>query len=619
MQLSAIDPTTSPLSAEQAALVNQLVGSLTPPQVAWLGGYLTGVAGFTQSLLGLMQPGLPGQLPAGQPMPVSDGAASLTVLFGTQTGNAEKLAKQVQRQAQAKGLSVQLKDMGQYRHPQLKQEKNLLIIVSTHGEGDPPDRVAELHGHLHGKRAPKLDGLNYSVLALGDRTYRHFCKIGKDFDEVLAKLGGTRLVPRTDCDVDYEDAAEAWIDSVLEAFATKVGNGAPAPQPGFGGFPAIGGLAAASPYNRKNPFQATLLERLILNDEGSAKQTLHVELSLEGSGLTFEPGDSLGIYPTNNPATVAHLIAAAKLDPSTVVTSHEGEGGPLSEILSRAYEITTLTPDVVAKYADLSGIAALKELTAEDRWDDLQDYLAGRDVADMLTDYPSELFANDLLEILRKIPPRLYSLANSLEAYPDEAHLCIAIVRYESHGRGREGVCSTFLHERVEEDGKVPVYVHSNNYFRLPENPSTPIVMIGPGTGVAPFRAFLQHREASGADGPNWLFFGEQHFHTDFLYQVEWQQWLKSGLLTKMHVAFSRDQDHKIYVQDRLRENGAELYQWLQNGAHLYVCGDESRMAHDVHAALIEIIAEQAKITHDDALEYMKTLQRDNRYLRDVY
>lgn len=623
MQISPLDPGTSPLSAEQSAAVNQLVASLTPVQVAWLGGYLSGVAGYTQSLAGLLSAGAPGAVPMPAAGAASGSAETITVLYGTQTGNCEKVAKELAAKAAEKGLTVDLKDMGSYRHQALKKEKFLLVIVSTHGEGDPPDRVMELHGVLHSNRAPKLKDLDFSVLALGDRTYQHYCKIGKDFDAKLEELGGSRIYDRVDCDVDYEDAADGWIDGVLAVLEDKAGASAPAGQPAPGGFPMLAGIGAAAPaaskYNKKNPFAARLLDKIQLNDEGSAKQTLHVELSLEDSGLQYLPGDSLGVFPTNNPDTVDLLLQTVKIDGDEQITMHNGEGGTIRDLLAHHVEINALTPDVVEKYAELGDIDDLRDLLKEDNFQQLHDYLHGRDVIDLLQEHPVELYANDLAECLRKLPPRLYSIASSLEAYPEEVHLCIAAVRYESHGREREGVCSTYFADRAPIDAEVPVYVHENNYFRLPDSQDTPIIMIGPGTGVAPFRAFLQHREMLEAEGDSWLFFGEQHFRTDFLYQAEWLQFLDTGVLTRMDVAFSRDQEEKVYVQHRMKERSAELYEWLEKGAHLYVCGDESRMAHDVHAALIDIIAQEGKKSADEADAYIKNLQKNNRYQRDVY
>ncbi len=621
MQISALDTTTSPLTAEQAALLNQLVASLSPTQVAWLGGYLSGVAGYTQSLLGLLQPGQNGMATAGtlpSPSAAASGAPEVTILFGSQTGNGEKVAKKLQSAALAKGLQATIQDMGSYRPTMLKQATCLLIIVSTHGEGDPPDRVRELHSFLYGKRAPKLDGVDYSVLALGDRTYRHYCKIGKDFDARLEELGAKRIHDRIDCDVDYEDAAQLWIDGVTALLARKAG---PAPAGAAPQGFALGAMAAAttSEYDRKNPFMAGLLERIVLTDEGSEKETLHVEISLEGSGLTYQPGDSLGVFPTNSPELVDAVLTASRLDGDATVTTHEGEGGNLRELLTQRYEIAQLTPDVIEKYANFGSISELQALMSEDRFDDLQSYLHGRDLVDLLQDYPLDMYPNDLVDILRKMTPRLYSLASSLEACPEEAHLCIAPVSYATYGRDRFGVCSSYFARRLEDDGKIPVYIHENNYFRLPEDPRADMIMVGPGTGVAPFRAFMQHREMLGHEGRNWLFFGEQHFRTDFLYQAEWLQWRASGLLTHLDAAFSRDQDHKIYVQHRLKERAGELYEWLQNGAHFYVCGDESRMAHDVHAALVEIVMEQGRLSAEAAEDYVNDLRRSNRYQRDVY
>ena len=594
-----MDTLTSPLTPDQIQKVEELTGTLRPDQIMWLSGYLAGVAG------GVASPAPSAQAPGGP---------ALTILYGSQTGNGEKLAEKLHAKAIEQGYRAHLKSMSDYKKNELKKEENLLLILSTHGEGDPPDTALDLHEFIHSKRAPSLEGLHYSVLALGDTSYEFFCKTGQDFDNQLKKLGATPLYERKDCDVDYEDDAEAWMDGALQAFAAVL-NVAPVSA-------SSARVAAAVPpqptWTKSNPFMASILERINLNGRGSEKETLHIELSLEDSGLTYQPGDSIGILPNNRPDLVFSLIELLGEDPESPVTIPDGEV-TLREALTRHYEITVLTRPVVQKYAALSEARELQDLLANGRNKDLMAWSDGRDLIDMLRAYPVKgLTGQALVDILRKLPPRLYSIASSLEAHPEEAHLTVSIVRYAQHGRDRYGVCSNYLGD-LEEDAQIPVYVHENRNFKLPSDPQAPVIMIGPGTGVAPFRAFIEEREARGASGPNWLFFGDQHFTTDFLYQTDLLKYHKDGILKRLDVAFSRDQEHKVYVQHRMKEQAQELFRWIDEGAYVYVCGDANRMAHDVHAALLAIIAEQGGKSTEDAEEFMRQMIKEKRYQRDTY
>ncbi len=595
-----LDTLTSPLTPEQIQKVEELTGALRPDQIMWLSGYLAGLAGG-----GGVAPDA-GHAPDGP---------SLTILYGSQTGNGEKLAEQLHAKALERGYRATLKSMAEYKKNELKKEENLLLILSTHGEGDPPDAALELHEFIHSKRAPQLKGVNYSVLALGDTSYEFFCKTGKDFDEQLKKLGATPLYERKDCDVDYEEDAANWMDGALEAFAAVL-EMAPA---GAASTPMPPAAPPPKPkWTKSHPFMAPVLERINLNGRGSEKQTLHMELSLEGSGLTYQPGDSLGILPNNRPDLVFALIELLGEDPETSVQTPDGEQ-TLREALTRHYEITVLTRPVIQRYAALCEARELQALLAEGRNKDLMAWSDGRDLIDLLKAYPvSGLTGQALVDILRKLPPRLYSIASSLEAHPEEAHITVSVVRYTQHGRDRFGVCSNYLGD-LDEDAEIPVYIHENRNFKLPSDPQAPLIMIGPGTGVAPFRAFIEEREAHGAGGPNWLFFGDQHFTTDFLYQTDLQRFHKDGVLTRLDVAFSRDQEHKVYVQHRMKERAQELFRWIDEGAFVYVCGDANRMAPDVHAALIEIIAEQGGKSPEDAGEVVKQMIKDKRYQRDTY
>ncbi|MDD1642674.1 MAG: assimilatory sulfite reductase (NADPH) flavoprotein subunit, partial [Methylococcaceae bacterium] len=477
----------------------------------------------------------------------------------------------------------------------------------------PPDNAKGIHEYLFSKRAPALKQAHFAVLGLGDSSYEFFCKTGIDFDRRLEELGATRIYHRVDCDVDFESTAEAWMDAVLNELATRVET---KPQSAGLSLPSFT-ASTSSIYSRKNPFPAVLLENIVLNGRGSIKETHHVELSLEGSGLSYEPGDALGIYPTNAPDVVDDLLQVLHFNGEEQVNV-DGKNINIHDVLFRHYEATTITRPMMQKYALLAKNKNLDQLLNDNHKKELNDYLYGREIVDLITDFPSEnLSPQAFVECLRKLPPRLYSIASSLKQHPGEVHLTVAAVRYQSHGRNRKGVGSTFLADRIGEETTIPVYIDRNNNFKLPADPSTPIIMIGPGTGIAPFRAFVEEREAIGASGKNWLFFGDQHFETDFLYQTEWLRYLKNGVLTRMNVAFSRDQTQKVYVQHLMAEHGKELYAWLQEGAYLYVCGDEKRMARDVHEALLKIVASERKMNHEE--EYIANLQKEKRYQRDVY
>lgn len=614
MQSPPLNDSACPLTPEQQAMINHLVGTLEPVQLAWIAGYLSAI-----NTLALQGAGQATAVPAAAGTAVN-GAAELTILFGSQTGNCEGVAKMAAERAAQRGINSNLKNMGTYKAAELKKEKLMMLIVSTHGEGDPPDSVEDLYDFINSKRAPKLGDLKYSVLALGDSSYENYCQIGVDFDKRFKKLGAESFRDRVDCDVDYDDDAEAWIDEALDKAAdfadTGDSNAAPTGMPTMP-FTFPGMAPAASKYNRKNPFPSEILENINISGCDSDKENRHVEMSLEGSGLVYVPGDSLGVFPTNCPVLVAEIIAAAKLKPDAVVQSASGEE-TLQDALLKTYEVTILTPKVIDGYAKFAG-KAIQSLLGDKNKTKQRKYIEGRELIDMILDYPPKIDAQGFTAVLRKLPHRLYSIASSYDAHPEEAHLLIATVRYETHGRQRKGVATTFYSDRVTEDTLVPSFIHENPNFRLPADPATPIIMIGPGTGVAPFRAFVEQREIDGATGKNWLFFGDRRFRTDFTYQTDWQRFRKDGILTRIDLAFSRDQDEKIYVQHRMLEAAKDIYAWLQDGATIYVCGDEVHMAKDVHAALLDIVRKEGGMKANAAAEYVKNLQRDKRYQRDVY
>lgn len=597
----------SPFNQEQAELLNSLLPSLTETQKIWLSGYLTASLSVSNTS-SADAPVLEAQN-GGKTI-----SKEVTILYGSQTGNAQGLAENAASKLEGNGFQVTISSMSDFKVNNLKKIENLLIAVSTHGEGDPPDNTLSFHEYLHGRRAPSLEGLRFSVLALGDSSYEFFCETGKQFDKRLEELGGTRLFPRMDCDLDYDEPACEWLEGVISSLSEGQVSSAAA-------VPAAIASVGEQTYSRTNPFKAEVLENINLNGRGSNKETHHLELSLEGSGLTFEPGDSLGIYPKNDSDLVDILLMELDWDPEeTVKVNKQGELRQLRESLISDFEITVLTKSFIEQAAQLSGNEDLKGLLVPGNEERLKEYREGRDLLDFVRDFGSwGESAQEFVSILRKMPARLYSIASSLSSYPDEVHLTIGAVRYESHGRERKGVCSILCADRLQPGDLLPIYIQHNQNFKQPKNPDTPIIMVGPGTGIAPFRSFIQDREESEAKGKTWLFFGDQHFVTDFLYQTEWQKWLETGVLTKMDVAFSRDTDEKVYVQDRMREQSGELYEWLQEGAAIYICGDEKNMAHDVHNTLIEIIEKEGNMSHADAQAYLEQMQQNKRYQRDVY
>ncbi len=596
----------SPFSQEQAELLNQLLPTLTEQQKIWLTGYLSAQAALAGSEAVTSAPSA-----AAAVQPVSK---DVTVLYGSQTGNSEGLAKKTAQHLEDKGFQVTLSSMSDFKPNNLKKINNLLVIVSTHGEGDPPDNALSFHEYVHGRRAPKLDHLSFSVLSLGDSSYEFFCQTGKEFDERFKELGGTRLFDRVDCDLDYDEPFSEWLQGVASSLSEGEAVSIPQESAGVNN-------QAVSEYSRTNPFYAEVLENINLNGRGSNKETRHLELSLEGSGLVYEPGDSLGIYPTNNPALVDELIQTCGWNAEESVTVHKnGDTLPLKEALTSHFEITVLTKPLLQKIAELTKSESLYALLEEGNEEKLKEYIAGRDLVDAARDFgPFEGTAADFTSILRKIPARLYSIASSLKANDEEVHLTIGAVRYDAHGRERQGVCSILCAERLQPGDTLPVYIQHNQNFKLPQDPDAPIIMVGPGTGIAPFRSFMQEREEMGANGKSWLFFGDQHFVTDFLYQTEWQKWLKDGVLTKMDVAFSRDTEEKVYVQHQMKKQSKELFEWLEQGAYVYICGDEKHMAHDVHNTLLSIIQEEGAMSKEKAESYLANLQQQKRYQRDVY
>ncbi len=596
----------SPFTADQAQALEALVAGMTPEQRAWLGGYL---AGLQAAGLGAAPAALP-QAPAAGP--AAPAPPEVTVVYGSQTGNAAGLARRLADRVRGAGLAASVHSLGDFEARQLRQAQRLLLVTSTQGDGDPPDNAIAFRELLQSRKAPRLEHLRYAVLGLGDSSYEHFNQTARDFDTRLAELGATPLHPRAECDLDYEEAAAAWIEAVVAVVAADAAPGGPVPA---GPAAASAPPSAAPAYSRTHPFPAEVLDNVELHGRGADRSTRHVELSLAGSGLSWEPGDSLGVFARNDQGLVELLLRAADWDPATPL---EG-GAPIGPALAERYEITVLTRPMLAKIAEVTGSASLAALLRPEREADLRAYLAGRDLIDLIQDHGLRgVPARDLVAALRRLPPRLYSIASSPAACPEEPHLTVRLLDYQAHGRPRRGVCSSHLASLAPGD-TVPVFVQSNPNFRLPADPAAPVIMIGPGTGVAPFRAFLEERAEAGAPGRNWLFFGDRRFRTDFLYQTDWQRWRQKGVLTRMDVAFSRDRAEKVYVQHRMLQHGRELYAWLQDGAAVYVCGDEKRMAPDVHEALAGILMREGGCDRDAAEERLSQMRRERRYQRDVY
>jgi sulfite reductase (NADPH) flavoprotein alpha-component len=588
-------PEHAPFTSDQRQALDSLLAGLDPVQRGWLSGFLAAS-------------GAPAAVAA--PAPVA-AVGKLTVLYGTESGNSETLADRTVKAAKKRGFQAVMKNMSEISPADLAKINNLLVIVSTWGDGDPPESAVSFFKEFMSSEI-SLSNVRFSVCALGDTAYEKFCQIGKDVDARLEAFGASRVSARQDCDVDYEESYVSWLDSSLSALA-------PQSAPAVGVVTPTAATTAVE-YGKKNPFPAETIDTVILNGEGSSKETLHLEFSLAGSGLSYEPGDALAVLPVNAPDVVKAIIQAAKLTGNEEVEVKNVGRKLLADALREDYDITAISRAVLTKLADALNSAVLRGLLAEGAKEQLKEYSAGREIIDAILDYaPNGLSAEALTGIFRKLPPRLYSIASSPLAHTDEVHLTVAAVRYETHNRERKGVCSTYLADLVKSGDPVQVFVQPNKNFRLPADGSTPVIMVGPGTGVAPFRAFVEHRAAVGASGKNWLFFGDQHYTYDFLYQLEWQDFLKDGSLTRLDVAFSRDQPEKVYVQDRMIAHAKDLYQWLEEGAHFYVCGDANRMAHDVHEALISVVENQAAVSREAAEAYVEDLKKAKRYQRDVY
>jgi len=590
---------TAPGAEKLARLARDLEG-LTAAQLYWVAAWSAAQAGQAQ------RSGPVAAAPAGKV------AERLSIVYGSQTGNAKRVAAQLASRSEAAGLPVRLLRADAYPQRDLAQERHLLLVISTQGDGEPPDDARGLFEFITGKRAPKLPALQFAVLGLGDSSYPQFCTIGRRLDARLAELGATRFSAFGEADVEIEAVATPWTEQALDRvreLLKQVGPPARATP--------LHAVPSRSAYSREQPFAATVLANQRIVGRDSGRDVRHVELSLEGSGLHYQPGDALGVWPRNPPALVGQWLEVLQLDGAQEV-AYQGRTLPLRQWLDREREITRLHRGFIAALAAAGGHDALARLLQPEQSTQLAAMLADDQPIDLLRRYPATWRPEALLAALRPLAPRLYSIASSPKAVGEEVHLTVAVVAYEAHGSAHWGAASSLL-AATAEDGRLPVFIEPNERFRLPADDSRDIIMIGPGTGVAPFRAFVQERRESGAAGRNWLFFGNRHFASDFLYQVEWQQALQDGSLHRLDLAFSRDFEQKTYIQQRLRERGAELHAWLEGGAHIYVCGDSKHMARDVHAALVDVIAANGGHSPEAAQAWLGELLQQGRYARDVY
>ena len=587
-------PKTAPFSEEDVDLLNRVVGPASPIQRAWLAGFLAGV----ESVSGGAQ--IAG-VEAAQPAAPARPAEPLTIVFASESGNSEKLAGDMAKNARKLGFKPNVVDMADLEVSTLASAKRLVFIAATWGEGEPPARATRVYNELMGEGAPRLDGVEFGVLALGDTAYAEFCAVGRQIDERLAALGAKRVVDRVDCDLDFAEPSSQWIGNALKALTPPdAGRGQSAGKVIEVDFSA---KPAASPNT--DIVEAEIVEHVNLNSSRSDKETVHLALAFDGPAPAYKPGDSLDLYPENDPVYVDDLLKAAGLS----------DDAKLRAELIASRDVTTLSAKTVETYANSTGHYYVKKLIADG---EAKDWIAGRQLIDLLTTFPAALDADKLRALTRPLAPRAYSIASSRAEVGDEAHLLISAVRYRAFGRDRKGVASNYVAERLKKGGRVRVKLKPNKHFGLPA-PDKDIIMVGTGTGVAPFRAFVQERRATGATGKSWLFFGDRQFTHDFLYQLDWQEALKDGALTRMDAAFSRDRPEKIYVQHKIWERRQDLVDWLDKGAHFYVCGDAKAMAKDVRAMLVAAYADVKSLTPEAAEQAVATLEREKRYLQDVY
>ncbi|MFA0441575.1 assimilatory sulfite reductase (NADPH) flavoprotein subunit [Vibrio sp. 10N.286.49.B1] len=595
----------APINDQQLSQLQQASTSLSSNQLAWVSGYFWGLSQAQNPTPLTPVASAVTTAVASQP------AGKLTIIYASQTGNAKGVAEALEQEASAHGITAQLFDASDYKGKNLAKETHVIFVASTNGEGEAPDNAIELHEFLQSKKAPKLPNLKFAVIGLGDSSYEFFCQTGKDFDAFLTKQGATPFVERLDCDVDYDVVAAEWRLKALEVIKDDLSS-----QAADVVTLPVATAGATTTYTKQNPYTATLLTSQKITGRDSGKDVRHIEIDLENSGLTYQAGDALGVWFENNSELVDAILAQAQLSGIESVDV-DGESISIRSALIKHYEITASNPQFVTKYAEISGSKKLLKLV--DNKDQLREYSGETQVVDVLREKKTKLDALQLISLLRRLTPRLYSIASSQSEVEEEVHLTVALVEYNKGDEKRHGGASYHLAKGLEEGDEVKVFVEHNKQFKLPDDNDTPIIMVGPGTGIAPFRSFIQERENRDAKGKNWLFFGDRTFTQDFLYQVEWQKYLKSGVLNRLDVAFSRDQHEKVYVQHRLLQQGEQIWQWLQEGAHLYVCGDATHMAKDVNTALIEIVKQYGGKDLEQAEAYVSELRKAKRYQKDVY
>ncbi len=614
----------APLSTEQANKVKEAIGDLSIDQVNWLSGYLSGLAA-TGTAVGLKDVGaVVGQAESmnapvsplkDQTSPEKQPKIITTILYASQTGNARGIAERLFQQFQQNQIESVLLDIADYNPKHLKKEQRIFLITSTHGEGEPPDDAIELYEYVRGKKAPDLSHLEFAVLSLGDSSYEHFCQTGKELDASFEKLGAKRLLERVDCDVDYLQASKDWSDQVTNQIQLIEDSEDDVKE--FNDSSPHLRVVPSEPteFDKFNPFEASVIDVVRISGRDSTKPTYHVELDLDGSNLNYQPGDALGVWPVNQEALVEEVLLVSGLEGGSLVQV-DGVDKPLADALKYDFELTQVSPQLVIWLAEKTQAPDLLEIV--EQRESLPNFLAQRQVPELLGEFPTNLDATGFVAQLRRMTPRLYSIASSQAEVEDEVHLTVGLVEEERNGRVRFGAASQFLSQLTTES-TVRVYVEQNKHFKLPDDHSKKVLMIGAGTGIAPFRGFLQERFAVGATGESWMIFGNPHFATDFLYQLEWQKFLKKGALNKIDLAFSRDQAEKVYVQNKIAEQAAAIYQWIEEGAYIYVCGDKDRLGQSVEMAFINLLVEHGGLSVDSAKIRLTEMKKNGRYQKDVY
>jgi len=611
--------------SRQIEELSRLGAELSKERLVWLSGYFTGQAEANHQLAKLFQKlgnegGFPGVNEQSnspiQPESTANNVETkeLAILYGSHSGNGLNFSKFAKEMAEKRGYKIRLHNMADYKVRDLKNERNLLIIVSTHGEGVPPFAAEELHEFIHSERAPKLPDLKYAVLALGDKSYFHYCKTGIEFDKRLEELGAVRVSPRTDCDVNYKNDAGHWLSESLQAF-DNLYQGKAQNAPTSGAHIPVQ-QAENETIDEENTYFAEIQKKIKLNGRGSEKETYHIELLIDGSKIKYKPGDAVGVIASNPEELVKKVLESLNFTGNENADTKKGRTS-LKVALKNEFELTTINRDLVLKHQQKINSEKLGQIIENQR--QFKDFIAQNDVLDLVSKFPAEYTAYEFTNILNPLKSRYYSIASSQKIYEDELHITVEALRIKSRERTKHGCCSTFFADHLNPGDKVAIFIKSNDAFRLPLNASLPVIMVGPGTGVAPFRAFVDERAQSGSIGKNWLIFGHQHFTTDFLYQTEWQAHLKSGALSKLTLAFSRDQEEKVYVQHKILQNSKEIYKWLTDNAYIYVCGDKNNMAESVYNAFVNVVQKEGELSDADARDFMKNLKKRGLYLEDVY